>query len=114
MSLSSPSSARLPPFMASLLSGGAKDAPDGSGQRVPLAGLEVELLPPLRGQSIELGAPVVLRGALVERNPATLDQAVKRRIQRSLLDQEHVIRAPLDRLRDRMAVRGSPPQRAQN
>src|SRR4051812_45225534 len=114
MSSSRPSSARLPRFMASLLGGGPKNAPDGSGQRVPLAGFGVELLPALRGQSIELGAPIVLGGALLERNPAALDQPVKRRIEGSLLDQEHVVRATLDRLRDRMAVRRSPPERAQN
>src|SRR5262249_26974792 len=98
----------------SLLRRGAKDAPDGSGQRVPLTGCDVELLPALRGHSIELGASIVFGSALVVRNPATLDQTVKRWIEGSLLDQEYVIRAALDRLCDRMTVRRSPQQRAQN
>ena len=54
MSSSSPSSAHVVRFMASLLRRGAKDTTDGSGQRVPPAGFDLELLPALRGQSINL------------------------------------------------------------
>ena len=64
--------------------------------------------------AIELGAPVVLGGALVERDPATLDQPVQRRIQRSLLDLQHIVRAALDRFGNRMPVRRSEPQRPQD
>src|SRR5687768_5700297 len=114
MSSSRPSSARLARFMASLLRGGPKNAPDCSGECVPLAGFDVELLTSLCRQSIEFGAPVVLGRAVLERNPAALDQPVKCRIERSLLDQQDIIRATLDRLGDRMTVGGSPPQRTQN
>src|SRR5262245_58804393 len=90
------------------------DQRDGGAWRVPLAGFDLELLPALCGQSVELGASIVLGGAFVERNPATFDQAVKRWIQGSLLHQEDVIRAVFDRFRNRMAVRSSPPKGAQN
>src|SRR6187549_2297455 len=114
MSSSRPSSARLARFMASLLAGRAKDATDGPRQRFPLAGLDVELLSALRRQPIELGAPVVLRSALVEADRAALDQPVKRRIEGSLLDQQNVLRSALDRLGDRVAVRRPPAERAKD
>ena len=63
---------------------------DRPSQPVPLARLDLELSTALGGQVVELGAPVVLRRALIERNPATLDQAVQRRIQRPLLDLQHM------------------------
>src|SRR5262245_13458324 len=109
-----PSSARLPRFMASLLPRRAKDAADGPRQCVPLARLELELFPALWCQSIELGAPIVLGRTVVEGDPAALDQPVKRRIERTLLDQQHLLRAALDRLGDGMAVRRTETQRAQN
>src|SRR4030095_9096358 len=56
----------------------------------------------------------VLGRAFIERNPATFDQPVKGWIQGPLLHEEHVIRAVFDRFRYRMAVCGSPSQRAQN
>src|SRR5258707_216187 len=115
MSSSSDSSARRPRLMTSfLLRGRAEDSPHGRRQRVPFAGFDLQLLPALRRQSIELGAAIVLGGAVVERDPATFDQPVKGWIEGALLHQEHVIRATLDRFRDGMAVRGSPSQRAQN
>src|SRR5262249_47380188 len=97
-----------------LLRGGPEDSPDGGRERVPLAGLNLELLPALRGQAIELGAPVVLGGAFIERDPATFDQPVKCRIEGALLHQEHVLRATLDRCRKGRAVRRPPSQRAEN
>src|SRR5262245_39580965 len=115
MSSSRESRARRRRIMTSLLlRGRAEDPPDGRGQRVPLARLDRELLPALRGQPVELGPPVVLGGAVIEVDPATLDQAVEGRVQRSLLHQQDVVRALFDRLRNRMAVRRSPPQRAQD
>ena len=49
-----------------------------------------------------------------EGDPAALDQAVQRRVERALLDQEHVVRAVLDRFRDGMPVRWSEPERAKD
>jgi hypothetical protein len=74
-----------------LLRGRAEDSPDGRRQRVPFAGFNLELLTAFRRQSIELGAPIVLGGAILERNPATFDQPVKGWIEGALLHQEHVI-----------------------
>ena len=74
----------------------------------------VELLPALGRQPIELGAAVVLGRALLERDPAALDQAVQRRVERPLLHLQHVVGAALDRLGDGVAVGGPEPQRAEN
>ena len=83
-------------------------------QLVPPAGLDLELFAAFGGQVIELGAPVVLRRAVVEGNPPTLNQAMQRRVQRSLLHLQHVVRATLDGLGNRMSVGGSEPQRPQD
>src|SRR5688572_22876069 len=92
MSSSSDSSMRRPRVMTSfLLRGRAEDSPHGRRQRVPSVGLDLELLPALRRQSIELGAPIVLGSAVVERNPAAFDQPVKGGIEGALLHHEHVI-----------------------
>src|SRR6185503_19326154 len=114
MSSSRPSNARRARFMASLLSGRAKDAADGSRQRLPLARLDVELPATLRRQPIELGAPVVLRGAVVEGDEAALDQPVQRWIEGSLLHQQNVVRAALDRLGDRVAMGRTEAQRGKH
>ena len=50
----------------------------------------------------------------VERDPASLDQPVQRRIQRSLLDLQHVFRSALDGFGNRMPVRRPGPQRLQD
>src|SRR5262245_37166021 len=84
--------------IATLLSRGTPDASNGAGQLFPFARFDVELLPALRRQAIELGATVVLGGALVEGDPSALDEAVQRRVQRPLLDQQDIVRAALDRL----------------
>src|ERR671937_302356 len=122
MSWSRSSSARLrreelkslPRNMGSLLNRGTEDAADSVSQLVPLARFDLELLAALRGQVIELRAPVVLRRAFIERNPTTLDQAVQRRIERALLHCEHMIRAVLDRFGNRMPVSRSSSEGPQN
>ena len=114
MSSSSPSSARLPPFIGSLLCGGTENPRDGVGQRVPLVGFDIQLPAAFGRQSVELGAAVVLRGSALERDPATLDQAVQRRIQRALLDEQHIVRSLLNRLRDGVSVRRAQAQGAKN
>src|SRR5262249_22815697 len=110
MSSSRSSSARRARFIALLLRRRTKDARDGSSERVPLARFDLELFAALRGQSIELGAAIVLRRAVVERNPAAFDQPVKRRVEGPLLHTEHVIRSALDRFGNGVSVRRSPPQ----
>src|SRR5205814_9247356 len=104
----------LPRMMGSLLNRRAEDAGDGVSQRVPLARLDLKLLAALRGQAIELRAPVVLGRARIEGNPPALDQAVQRRIQRSLLHLQHIVRAALDRFGYRVTVSRSEPEGSEN
>ena len=63
-----------------------------------------ELFAAFGGQVIELGAPVVLRRAFVECNPPSLDQTVQRRVQRPLLNLQHVVRSTLDGFGNGMSV----------
>src|SRR4030095_3593586 len=120
MSSASPSRARRlrPPVslrhIALLLCSGAENAGNGGGQLFPFIRLDVELLAASCRQSIELGATIVLGCALLESDPPTLDEAVQRRVQRSLLDQQHVVRTALDRLDDGMTVRGTEAQGPQD
>ena len=57
---------------------------------VPFAGFDAELLAALRCEAIELGAPVVLRSPIFGDDPASLQQAMQRGIERSLLDLQHI------------------------
>src|SRR5436309_15164032 len=122
MSRSRSSSARLPRaepkslrrIMALLLHRGTEDTGDGSSQLVPPARLDLELLATLGGQVVELRAAIVLRRSLIEGNPPTLDQAVQRRIERTLLHLQHMIRAVLDRLGNRLPVSWPKPRRPPN
>src|SRR5438093_1693727 len=99
---------------ASLLCRGSKDTGNGSSQLVPPAGFDGELFATPGGQAVELGAPVVLGGPVVERNPSSFDQPMQRRVQGALLHLEHILGAALDGLGDCMAVSGSQPQRAED
>jgi hypothetical protein len=67
----------------------------------------------LRRQPVVLRLAVALERAVLGGNPAALDQAVERWIERALLDQQNIVRA-LDRLGNRMTVRGTGPQRSQD
>ena len=49
-----------------------------------------------------------------DRDPAAFDEAVQRRIERALLNAQHFVGITLNRFGDRMAVRGSEEQRAQD
>src|SRR5580765_7710136 len=82
----------LPPIMGLLLNCGMENAADSVSQPIPLARFDLNLLAALCRQGIELRAPVVLRRAVIVRNPTTLDQAVQRRVQRTLLHRQHMIR----------------------
>src|SRR5207245_3539397 len=87
---------------------------DCSRQLVPFAGLNRQLPPPLRRQPVELRSPVVLRDSRFDRNPSSLDQPVQRRIQRSLLDLQHIVGVELDCLCNGVPVRRPQQQRTQN
>jgi hypothetical protein len=54
------------------------------------------LLSALRREPVELGFPVVFRGAVVEIDPAAFDEAMKGWVKGSLLDLQHFFGALLD------------------
>jgi hypothetical protein len=62
---------------------------------------------------VELGAPVVLRDAPFGAHPPPALQTVQRRVERSLLEQQHLLGGFLHPLRHGVAVTGSPRQRLQ-
>src|SRR5882762_2373149 len=92
----------------------SQNPPDRSRQPVPLARLHRQLPPSLGSQPVEFCSAIVLRHALFRRNPSALDQSVQRRIQRSLLDLQNIIRIELNSLGDSMPMRRPQPQRPQN
>src|SRR5882672_1416220 len=92
----------------------SQNPPDRSRQLVPLACLHRQLPPSLDRQPVELCPPIVLRSALFDGNPPSLDQPVQRRIQRPLLDLQHIIRIELNSLGNGMPMRRPQSQRPQN
>src|SRR5262245_52364276 len=91
-----------------------EDAVDGADDVVPAAGLRGELPASARREAIEAGAPVVVGGAPVRRDPAAILEPVERRVERSVLDLEHLVRPERDGVRDRVAVGRSEHERAQD
>ena len=96
---------RLRRLIAGLLLRRPENPRDRSRQRVPLAGLKLQLPPALGCQPVELGPAIVFRGALLDRNPSALDKPVQRGIQRPLFDQQHIIGLELNGLCDSVTVR---------
>src|SRR5262249_21538742 len=80
---------------------------DGSGVGAPSGGFRHELLSPGSGQPVELGSTSFRRNAPLGEEPATLLEAVKRRIEGALMDLEHLVRGRADLARDRPAVERS-------
>jgi hypothetical protein len=93
-----------------LLSGRSQDPADGSSQLVPFARFDLQLLPALRRQFVELRPPIVLGCAVIEGNPPAFDEAMQGRIEGALFHLQHVIRAMLDGLGNGMAVRRAEPK----
>ena len=82
--------------------------------RVQYVGFVVELAAAERGQAVELRAAVVVRRAPLGLQQAAHFEPVQRRIQRALLDLQHVARRLLDELRDRVAVHRAAADRLQD
>src|SRR5579864_1291085 len=118
MSWSRSSSMRLRRFMISLLLrfvfGRAENARDRAGEFVPFAGFERQLQPALGRQPVKFGAAIVLRSSLFDGNPAALDEAMQRGIERTLLDLQHFVGVEFDGLGDGVAVRRAEKERAEN
>src|SRR4051794_27146759 len=100
--------------MSSLLLGGTKDSGNRASQPIPLGCFDRQLLSPLFGQSVELRAAIVLGGSRVEGDPPAFDQSMQRRVQRSLLHEQHVVGAVFDRFGNRMSMGRTKPQRPKN
>ena len=74
----------------------------------------MQLFAAFGGEEVELGAAIVLRNAFFGRDPAAFDEAMEGRIERALLDLEHVLGLALDSFGDGMAVGGAGRERAQD
>src|SRR6266850_1091570 len=83
---------------------GTKDAVDRADDRVPAVRLFGELLAPGRSQPVIARLPVVLGGAPERRNPLAIFEPMERRVQRSVLDRQHVVGLPFNGVGDRVPV----------
>src|SRR5258708_7492349 len=66
------------------------------GQLDPVALLDFKLPAPARGELVVFGAPIVLRSPPASLDPAAPLQAMQGRIQRALLNAQHIARNLLD------------------
>src|SRR4051812_52258 len=85
-------------------SANGEDGVDGTAEAAPCRGFFDELFLAGGSELVEACAPVVLRRSPGRFEPAAFDQAVERRIERSLIDLEHAARELLDALADSPAV----------
>src|SRR5689334_24179163 len=91
-----------------------ENAPDGPGERAPLAALFEQLFAALGSERVKPRLAIVRRDAPLRRNPALRLQPLQRRIQRAVLDQQHVFGLFLDNARDALPMLWAKHQRAQN
>src|SRR5687767_7748650 len=70
-----------------LLRGRVQQPANRARQPVPPIGLDGELPPALGGQPVELCPTIVLWGAILERDPAALDEAMDRLLLRGRVQQ---------------------------
>src|SRR5262245_12856915 len=82
-----------------------QDAGNRADQLVPLPDRSLQLFTPLGCEPVVLRSTIVLRRALFNGDPTSFDETMERRIERSLLDLQHVLGAAFDGLGDRVAVR---------
>src|SRR5689334_15072155 len=93
---------------------GGEHAPDRGGEALPALRLLGELLPAGARQAVEARPPVVLRAAPLRPDPALLLEPVQGRVERPLVDGQHVLRELLDPLRDAPAVHRAGRERLQD
>ena len=87
-----------------VVSGPLDHQPDGGGQPVPALELALELLPALARQGIELRAPAKVGFFPVGGDPSLVLEAMESRVERTLLNREHLAGQFLNAFRDRPAV----------
>src|SRR5919197_91839 len=92
----------------------SEDAHDRSRDPAPFALLVNELLAPFARQRVEARAPVVLRRAPVGVDEAALLEPLQSRIERPVIDDEHVVGLALDGACDSLTVRGPEDERAKD
>lgn len=88
--------------------------PHGPRQFLPLGGFNGQLLPPLRSEPVILGPAIVFRRSFLERDPASFDEPVERRIKRTLLYLQYIFGGALDRFCNSVAVQRPEQKNLQN
>jgi hypothetical protein len=83
-------------------------------QAIPPGLFGTQPILPSSREAVDSRSPIVLGDSPFGRDPARLFHAMKRRIERSLLDPQCVICDLLDARRDAVPVQWSPTQRLQN
>src|SRR5215468_11013443 len=96
---------------STLLSRWLHNAGDGRVQALPLRGLIEELLLARFGKAVVLRAAVVLRSPPLCGDPATALQPLQRRIERAVINFQHLLRRLLYVMRDVVAVQRAEEQR---
>src|SRR5215469_2712331 len=92
----------------------AQHPPDGCRQPAPLAGFAMQLFASRFGQLIKPSLTVVFAGAPFSCDPAADLESLQRRVERAVVDQQHIIRLLLDSARDPLAMPAAQDQRAQD
>src|SRR5437762_1013496 len=85
-----------------------------SGEPEPRARLATQVLASGAGERVVTGAAVVLRDAPPRCDPALVLESPERRVERTLFDDQHVARGPLDPARDAETVLLAAGQRLQD
>ena len=93
---------------------GPEHAPDRGHDPAPAAGGACELGAARARERVETGPAVVVGGPPLRVDPAPRLQALQRRIERSVLDEQHVVGGLLDGPRDALAVLRAEHERAQD
>src|SRR5262245_13065417 len=87
---------------------------DGTHHAIELGAFGGELPAAGSGQRVEARSPVVLRRAPLRLHPTIEEQALKRRIQRTLANRQHIVRGQAQVLDDGVSVLGAADERFQD
>jgi hypothetical protein len=87
---------------------------DRGCEPLPQCGFLLELFLPGPGEGVVLGATVLLGHAPLRLDPRLILEALQRRVERALLNQQNVVRQLADAARDRPAVQRLERERFEN